>query len=109
MRNELFEVSKFCLDKLIEQHKTVSFAESCTGGLLAKAITDHSGASDAFECGVVSYSGKIKSALLQVSEETLETYGEVSAQTAIEMAEQKPPLSGIHPMRVCCFLWMVNE
>lgn len=64
----------------------IANAESCTGGLLSKYITDQAGASNVFECGVVSYSGKIKHQLLGVSEETLAAYGEVSAQTAKEMA-----------------------
>jgi len=67
--------------------KTVALAESCTGGLVAKRITDVPGASDVFECGIVSYSSRIKEELLGVSEETLERYSVVSAEVAAEMAE----------------------
>ncbi len=71
---------------LIQNGMTIATAESCTGGLLAKYITDQPGASQVFECGIVSYSGRIKHQILGVSNETLKAYGEVSEQTAIEMA-----------------------
>ena len=80
---------KLCFDLvsfLREKNIKISTAESCTGGLLSKYITDQPGASEIFECGVVSYSGKIKNKLLSVSEETLSAYGEVSDETAREMA-----------------------
>ncbi|MCR5635636.1 MAG: competence/damage-inducible protein A [Clostridiales bacterium] len=66
---------------------TVSTAESCTGGLISKLITDVSGASTVFECGICSYSNRIKSGVLNVSEDILSEYGAVSHQTAIQMAE----------------------
>lgn len=71
---------------LKEKGKTLTTAESCTGGLIAKRLTDVSGASAVFECGIVSYSNRIKMQLLGVREETLRRYGAVSAQTAREMA-----------------------
>lgn len=71
---------------LKEKGKTLTTAESCTGGLIAKRLTDVSGASAVFECGIVSYSNRIKTQLLGVREETLRQYGAVSAQTAREMA-----------------------
>lgn len=71
---------------LKEKGKTLTTAESCTGGLIAKRLTDVSGASAVFECGIVSYSNRMKMKLLGVQEETLRQYGAVSAQTAREMA-----------------------
>jgi len=65
---------------------TLSCAESCTGGLIAKRITDISGASDVFAGGVVAYSDAAKINLLGVSAETLEKFTAVSEQTAREMA-----------------------
>jgi len=65
---------------------TVATAESCTGGLIAKAITDLPGSSDYFRGGVVSYSNEIKMALLDVPAELLEAHGAVSAQVARAMA-----------------------
>lgn len=66
---------------------TVATAESCTGGLVAKMITDISGASDVFPGSVVSYANRIKEAALGVKEETLATVGAVSRETVREMAD----------------------
>ena len=74
------------VQSLIQKNITIATAESCTGGLVAKYITDQSGASQVFECGIISYSGRIKNQMLGVSNETLKLYGEVSEQTAMEMA-----------------------
>ncbi|WP_455424384.1 CinA family protein [Dyella flagellata] len=60
-------------------------AESCTGGWIAKALTDLSGSSAWFEAGVVSYSNEAKMSLLGVRRETLERAGAVSEATALEM------------------------
>lgn len=65
----------------------IASAESCTGGLVSKRITDVSGASEVFDCGVCTYANHIKEQLIGVSHETLAKYGAVSAQTAEEMAE----------------------
>lgn len=71
---------------LKEKNKTISFAESCTGGLISKIITDISGASQVFYGGIVSYDNSVKENILGVSPKTLEKYGAVSAETAKEMA-----------------------
>ena len=65
---------------------TLASAESCTGGLVAKMITDVAGCSDVFEGGVVSYSNDVKMKLLGVKPKTLEKHGAVSGETAKEMA-----------------------
>ena len=65
----------------------IAIAESCTGGLLAKRITDVAGASDVFDYGIVSYANEIKWGQLGVERATVETYGAVSRQTAAEMAQ----------------------
>ena len=81
--------------KLLKEKKlTVAFAESCTGGLCAKRITDIPGASSVFHCGVVSYSDEIKNKVLGVSAESLRKYGAVSAVVAAEMALGVKKLSG---------------
>ncbi len=79
---------------LKEKKLTVAFAESCTGGLCAKRITDISGASAVFHCGVVSYSNEIKHKVLGVSTESLVCYGAVSPVVAAEMALGVKRLSG---------------
>ncbi len=75
-------------------NKKIALAESCTGGYIAKRITDVSGSSEVFEYGIVSYSNEVKQKLLGVKTETLEKYTEVSSQTAAEMAQGVRALSG---------------
>ncbi len=70
---------------LKERKETLSVAESCTGGLLSAKIVDVSGASDIFYEGVVTYSNNSKHKRLNVSEESLNTYGAVSGEVALEM------------------------
>lgn len=62
-------------------------AESCTGGLIAQKITAHAGSSTYYKGGVVAYSNALKISLLGVNPDTLEQYGAVSEQTALEMAQ----------------------
>lgn len=65
---------------------TLSTAESCTGGLIAKTITDVPGSSDYFKGGCVSYSNELKTRILEVNPTTLAEHGAVSEQVALEMA-----------------------
>lgn len=77
-----------CVSSLLaQQGLTLATAESCTGGLAAKRITDLPGASRVFRGGVVCYTDEVKRNLLGVSAETLETFGAVSAQTAEALAK----------------------
>ncbi|MBQ2811803.1 MAG: nicotinamide-nucleotide amidohydrolase family protein [Clostridia bacterium] len=82
------------VELLLVHGKKLALAESCTGGYIAKRITDIPGSSAVFECGVVSYSNEVKINLLGVNPETIEKYTEVSTQTAAEMAEGVRRLSG---------------
>lgn len=66
--------------------KTIAVAESCTGGLVAKRITDIPGSSSVFSGGIVAYSNQAKISQLDVSSSTLQKFGAVSQQTALEMA-----------------------
>ena len=72
---------------LKEKGKTLSVAESCTGGLVAAKITNISGSSEYFERGVVSYSNQAKMEILGVPKELLEKYGAVSPEVALAMAQ----------------------
>lgn len=71
---------------LEKQNKKIAVAESCTGGLVSKTITDISGASAVFGYGVTVYSNEAKQKLLGVKKETLDSYGAVSENTVREMA-----------------------
>lgn len=71
---------------LRERGMTLACAESCTGGLIAKRITDLAGCSDVFLGGCVTYANEAKEKLIGVKHETLEAFGAVSEQTAREMA-----------------------
>lgn len=68
------------------QGATVTTAESCTGGWIAKAITDIAGSSAWFERGFVTYSNEAKAQLIGVREETLQAHGAVSEPVVVEMA-----------------------
>jgi len=72
-------------DTLIAQRLFVSTAESCTGGWIAKTLTDLAGSSAWFDCGMVAYSYEAKQAMLGVRPQTLEREGAVSRETVIEM------------------------
>lgn len=75
------------LERLRARGETLAVAESCTGGLIGKLLTDVAGASDTLRGGVVAYANEIKVKLLDVDEQTLEEHGAVSEETAAEMAE----------------------
>ncbi len=83
------------LVELLKKHGLkIALAESCTGGFAAKRITDISGASSVFDCGIVSYSNEIKNKILGVSEDNLKAYGAVSEPVARQMAEGVRKISG---------------
>ncbi len=87
-------VAEQLVTRLREQHRHIAVAESLTGGLVAKKITDVPGASEVFECGICSYSNRIKHAVLGVSEATLSEYSEYSHACAREMAQGVRNLAG---------------
>lgn len=72
----------------------IAVAESCTGGLLAKRLTDVAGSSEYFTCGVVTYSNESKTALVGVSADVLAAHGAVSDETAAAMADGVRQLAG---------------
>ncbi|MEE0967906.1 MAG: competence/damage-inducible protein A [Clostridia bacterium] len=74
------------VQRLKKAKKTLAAAESCTGGLIQKRITDIPGCSEVFLGGCVTYANSAKVSLLSVSEKSLSEYGAVSEQVAIEMA-----------------------
>jgi nicotinamide-nucleotide amidase len=88
------ELSRALVSDFLSAGKTISAAESCTGGWIAKSITDNAGSSACFAYGIVSYSNGAKESVLAVKPATLQQYGAVSEQTVTEMAEGCMNLSG---------------
>ena len=79
---------------LKEKGLTLGTAESCTGGLIAKRLTDVPGASQVFKGGIVSYTNEIKENVLRVPEHLLDQFGAVSREVAAAMAEGARQLLG---------------
>lgn len=112
---------------LIQNNKKLTVAESCTGGWVAKVLTDLAGSSDWFERGFVTYSNQAKNEMLGVAESTLENKGAVSQETVAEMAlgalknshaDFSMSISGIagpgggsveKPLGLVWFSWAVKE
>jgi len=85
-QNKLLDLTQQAAQALLDKNWLLATAESCTGGWLAKCCTDLAGSSAWFERGFVTYSNQSKHDLLDVSLGTLEHYGAVSEQSAVEMA-----------------------
>ena len=83
---DLIELAEKAVKKLKESNRTLALAESCTGGWVSKIITDVSGASAVYKGGVCSYSNQVKKDILGVKEDSLKSFGAVSEQVAVEMA-----------------------
>lgn len=84
---DLIRLAEKAVNNLKEKNKSLALAESCTGGWVSKLITDVSGASAVYQGGVCSYSNEVKMKVLGVKEETLNSFGAVSEQVAVQMAE----------------------
>ena len=82
---QLREFSQRLGEQLHVARERLVTAESCSGGWIAKAVTDIAGSSEWFDCGMAAYSYEAKQALLGVSPQTLEAHGAVSRETVIEM------------------------
>lgn len=116
-------IIKQLAELLLENNKKMTVAESCTGGWVAKVLTDLAGSSAWFERGFVTYSNEAKQEMLGVSESTLINYGAVSQETVTEMAigalknshaDYSLSISGIagpdgssaeKPVGLVCFAW----
>ncbi len=91
---ELLEAATRVLEANRAQGKRIAVAESCTGGLVAAALTELAGASDVFEAGFVTYGNDAKMAMLGVDENLIATFGAVSVATAWSMAQGALKRSG---------------
>ena len=80
-------LSRNIIKKLSKKKLKISFAESCTGGLLSSAITSVSGSSKVFNLGLVTYSNESKIKVLKVSKKIIRKYGSVSEQVCLAMVK----------------------
>ena len=84
---------KSLVNKLIKKKLKVSFAESCTGGLLASSITSISGASKVFNLGLITYSNQAKIKFLKVNRNIIKKYGPVSHECCLAMVNNLSKIS----------------
>ena len=78
---------------LIKKKLKISFAESCTGGLLSSAITSVNGSSKVFTIGLLTYSNQSKTQILKVSKNIIRKYGSVSEQVCLDMVKNLSKIS----------------
>jgi nicotinamide-nucleotide amidase len=127
MTSDTFELAVRVGRALVNRRWTVATAESCTGGLIAGAITDVAGSSAWFDRGFVTYSNAAKIEMLGVRPETLAALGAVSEATAREMAAGALARSGADvavavtgvagpaggtsekPVGLVCFAWAIRD
>ncbi len=127
MTTDTFELAVRLGRALQDRHWTMATAESCTGGLIAGAITDVAGSSAWFDRGFVTYSNAAKVEMLGVRPETLAALGAVSEATAREMAAGALARSGADiavavtgvagpaggtpekPVGLVCFAWAIRD
>ena len=79
--------------KLIKKKLKISFAESCTGGMLSSAITSISGSSKVFNLGLITYSNKAKIDILKVPKKIISKYGAVSNECCLSMVQNLSKIS----------------
>jgi len=87
MTEQLIRLATALGQQLQQQKRTLALAESCTGGGVCQVITEIAGSSAWFDCGFICYSNAAKIKLLGVNPQTLTTFGAVSQETALEMAQ----------------------
>ena len=81
------------IKKLIKKKLKISFAESCTGGMLASELTSISGASKVFGLGLVTYSNQAKTSVLRVNKSIIQKYGAVSSKCCEAMVKNLAKIS----------------
>jgi PncC family amidohydrolase len=87
---------KSLVKTLTKKKLKISFAESCTGGLLASSITSISGASKIFNLGLITYSNQAKIKFLKVNKNIIKKYGAVSHECCLEMVNKLSKISKAH-------------
>jgi nicotinamide-nucleotide amidase len=86
-------LAKKLVKKLIKKKIKLSFAESCTGGMLSSTITSISGSSKIFNLGLITYSNKAKIDILKVSKKIINKYGAVSNECCLSMVKNLSKIS----------------
>ena len=86
-------LAKKVVQKLIKKSLNISFAESCTGGLLSSSITSINGSSKVFSLGLVTYSNKAKTNILKVPKKVINKYGAVSKECCLSMVKNLSKIS----------------
>jgi PncC family amidohydrolase len=81
------------VQKLIQKKLKISFAESCTGGMLSSTITSVSGSSKVFNLGLITYSNKAKIDILKVPKKIIKRYGAVSSECCLSMVKNLSKIS----------------
>ena len=125
--DELRRAAARVLDLCRARALSVATAESCTGGLVAAALTEIPGSSDVVDCGFITYSNEAKQLILDVPAATLATHGAVSRHTAEAMAQGALAQSGADlavavtgvagptggsdtkPVGMVCFSWATKQ
>ncbi len=88
--------SKKLINLLKKKKLKISFAESCTGGLLSSVITSNAGSSKVFDLGLVTYSNQAKQKILKVPNKIIKKYGAVSVQCCLSMVNNLSKISKSH-------------
>ena len=88
--------SKKLINLLKQKKLRISFAESCTGGLMSSIITSNAGSSNVFNLGLVTYSNKAKQKILKVPSKVIKKYGAVSVQCCLSMVDNLSKISNSH-------------
>ena len=88
--------SKKLINLLKKRKLKISFAESCTGGLLSSIITSNAGSSKVFDLGLVTYSNQAKQKILKVPNKIIKKYGAVSVQCCLSMVNNLSKISNCH-------------
>ena len=88
--------SKKLINLLKKKKLKISFAESCTGGLMSNIITSNSGSSKVFNLGIVTYSNQAKQKILKVPNKIIKKYGAVSVQCCLSMVNNLSKISNSH-------------
>ena len=88
--------SKKLISLLKKKKLKISFAESCTGGLMSSVITSNAGSSNVFNLGLVTYSNQAKQKILKVPNKVIKNYGAVSFQCCLSMVNNLSKISNSH-------------